>query len=352
MKYISNPIKLLVFILVTTLPVITYYILKPEKSRDQKLLEQGQKIRELQAAGKNEQAMKLYQEMMADAFKGKVKLAGNVVDAQSKPLSGVEMTATTIEPDMSNHQNYTQEATERHLIDGSFEFSCNDCIGATLTFKKEGYYREKYEAAVTASRDLQIIKLDEQVVMQKRGELITGERYKGKLEVSKNQTTVLPLSFGHTTRAYTLERVTEMAKEKKHESEILYLEFKVKQEANGEVAVQPKGKYYKQPIDPVLDFTHADGGVIPYEPENSHYEKIDLEMKRAPVEGYQTVWNIDVNNMGTNGSQYFYCRIGGHYCRGRIGWVDLNQRDEGNSASLSVSIELNPAANNTNLEFY
>ncbi len=350
----SNPknIKLLIFIVLVVLSAILYYVLKPKKTRDELQWERALEYRDLQAAGDNEKAMRLYQEMMADAFKGKIQLAGTVVDAQGRPLNNVRMTATTIEFDFN--PEYSKKTTQEQTVNGTFEYSCKDCIGATLVFEKGGYFNKKYDTdSVHDNREMEVIKLEEQVILEKRGEQMPGKRYRGTLTVSQKKTTVLPLSFGFgfisNVNTYTVEQLDKIAKNYKQEGEALYLEFKVKQEINSKTTEQSKSLHFTQPVEPILDFSQADGGVIPFQANNYHDQKIDFEMKQAPLEGYQTTWSIDVDY---NGKQYFYCRISQHYCRGYIERVSIKQGAKGDSASINVSILLNPTKNDSNLRLY
>ncbi len=323
------------------------------QTRSERNMELERQMHELMQAGKEEEAMKLYEQLVRQIFSGKIRLTGTIVNSEGKPLEDVRMEVITLEFD-SLRSTDLKEIKQEQIVNDTFSYACDDCAGVRLEFKKEGYYREKIEYLTYAGDPPQkeVIKSDEKVVLEKRGVRVALENYSGTLKVGLNENDVLPFSFGQCSRAVPITRLAETAARKKHEGDVLYLELKVKRDANGEIATQEAqqaGSSYKlkKPVEPFLDFTRADGGVIVYQPKSRFVRKIDREMKRAPAVGYQPILTLDLK---TNDTQYFYCRIGKHYCRGSISPVSVNST-KGNYASLHVSIRLNSMEGDTNLEF-
>lgn len=319
----------------------------------QRQMELARQIQELMEAGKQEEAMKLYEQMMRQSFSGKVRLAGIIVDGQGKPLDDVVMEIVTLEYD-SLQSTDLKESSREQPVNGSFEYACDACAGVRLEFNKDGYYRERVEYVTYAddNPNREIIKTDEKVVLEKRGVRVALEHYRGMLIVSQDRNEVLPLSFGQTSRAEPISRLTETATLRKFDGDILYLELKVKKTANGEIATQEvrrpgTSSSFRKPVEPILDFGPADGGVILFQPQSRYVRKIDLEMKRAPVDGYQPTLALDLE---TDDTQYFFCRIGKRYCRGSVNPVSVNRSSNGQYAGAHVSIRLNPTAGDTNLE--
>ena len=70
-------------------------------------------------------------------------------------------------------------------------------------------------------------------------------------------------------------------------------------------------------------------------------------MSRAPTSGYLPTLNLTRMD---GFPQYFYCRIGDRYGRGHVNPVGLSRRGDGPAtAKVTVSIELNAVAGDTNL---
>lgn len=317
-------------------------------------MEIARQMHELMQAGKEEEAMKLYEQLMRQSFSGKIRIKGSIVDAKGMPLDDVLMEVITLEFD-SLRSSDLKEIKQEQAVSGTFTYACDDCAGVRLEFRKDGYYLEKIEYVTYADDNpkMEIIKPDEKVVMEKRGVRVAAKRYSGTLKVSSSETEVLPFSLGQRSRAVPVTRLPEIAARKQYLDDVLYLELKVRQDADGEIITQElqrPGSSHKlrKPVDPILDFTQADGGLIIYQPKSRVVRKIDREMKRAPARGYQPTLVLDPENYDT---QYFYCRIGKRYCRGTISPVSVNHSPKGDSARLHVSIRLNPTKGDRNLEF-
>jgi len=317
-------------------------------------MERARQMQELMQAGKEEEAMKLYEQIMRQSFSGKIRLKGTIVDAEGMPLDDVLMEVITLEFDSLRNTDL-KEIKQEQPVSATFTYACDNCAGVRLEFRKDGYYLEKVEYVTYAddNPNMEVIKPDEKVVLEKRGVRVASKRYSGTLKVSRNETEVLPFSFGQRSRAVPVTRLPEIAARKQHLDDVLYLELKVKRDADGEIATQElqrPGSSHKprKPVEPILDFTHADGGLIVYQPKSRFIRKIDREMKRAPARGYQPILALDLETWDT---QYFYCRIGKRYCRGTISPVSVNRGSNGDYVSLHVSIRLNPTEGDSNLEF-
>lgn len=316
--------------------------------------EMAQKIQELMQSGRTEEAMRLYEEMMRESFSGKIQVSGRIVDDKGKPLDDVIMEITRLEYDDLQSTDL-KEIKKTRTVNGRFDYACDNCSGVRLQFAKDGYYRDTLEF-VTYGDDTpnrEVINKNLIVKLAKMGQRVVLHRYSGMLKVTKNSSDILPFSFGQTTRAEPLERLDVASKRYRHEGEVRYLELKVRRDANGEIVLQEIAwpgtrSKIERPVDAMLDFTAADGGVIGYEPVSHFVRKIGLEMRRAPETGYQATLALDPE---TDNDQYFYCRIGDHYGRGRITPVMINSNSQGRYASANIAIRLNPTPGDTNLEY-
>lgn len=75
-----------------------------------------------------------------------------------------------------------------------------------------------------------------------------------------------------------------------------------------------------------LDFSHADGGALEYEPPDGWpagnlIRRIEASMTMAPDIGYRSRFPIAQHQADTayeNGATFFYCMIDGHYCAGQV----------------------------------
>lgn len=319
-------------------------------------MEIARQIQKLMEAGKEQEAIKLYQQLIQQQFHGKIELAGHVVDEHGQQLHDVRMVIKVAHmADMRSHELETSE--QEVMVSGSFDYACDACAAVTLTFKKDGYYREKLEFVSYADEypDRHIVKQDVKVVLQKRGVPAVLEPYTGSLIVSQSETYVLPFSFGPTSREMPLSLLPKMAaSRKKFHGEVHYLALQVQRTATGDVAIQEArrggvARGFSKPVNPVLDFSKADGGAILYQPQNTHFGKILREMRQAPLSGYKTSLALDVN---TDRTQFFYCRIGKHYCRGTIEPIAIEKTSRGRRARVHVSIKLNTTEDDTNLAGY
>ena len=325
-----------------------------ESSRE---MEVARQIEELMQQGKQEEAMQLYEDITRESFSGKLRVSGRVVDENGQALNDVTMEITRLEFD-SLGSTELKESNETQTINGTFKYACDECAGADLEFKKDGYYRDKIEL-ITYAFDVpnrELIQDEIEISLIKIGERIVPERYEGHLKVASRGKDVLSFSFGQTGRAIPYEAIEEVAERRGYEGDVQYLELKVKRDADMQILVQEVARsggrhMFKKPVDPILDFTSANGGIILYEPKNKKVRKIDLEMWRAPTTGYEPTLMLDVTSDKT---QYFYCRIGNRYGRGSLNPVRLNRNADGSyaSASVHVAIRLNPTPGDTNLEFW
>jgi hypothetical protein len=354
MKPVSRNLKLLSYLF--SVFVFAFIVVHgvSAQSRSERDMEIARQMHELMQAGKEEEAMKLYEQIMRQSFSGKIRLKGTIVDTEGIPLDDVLMEVVTLEFD-SLRSTDLKEIKREQPINATFTYACDDCAGVRLEFRKDGYYLEKVEYITYADDipNMEVIKPDEKVVLEKRGVRVSPKRFSGMLKVGRTDNDVLPFSLGQRTRAVPVTRLAEIAARKQYLDDVLYLELKVKRDANGEIAtqeVQRPGSSYKlkRPVEPLLDFSAADGGLIIYQPKSRFVRKIDREMKRAPARGYQPTLALDLETYDT---RYFYCRIGRRYCRGTLSPVAVNRGSEGDYVSLNVSIRLNPTEGDRNLEF-
>ena len=315
----------------------------------------ARRVQQLMQAGKQEEAMKLYQQIAKQQFNGSIELAGSVVDANGVALSDVVIVIKTARMEDINSQQLAKVEQTRK-VDGNFDYACEHCAAVTLTFKKKGYYREKLEFVSYADQypDKVIVEKGLEVVLQKQGKRVQLEPYRGQLLVSKGETHVLPFSFGPRSRTLVKTTLVEMAKRLNYSGKIAYLQLRVKQDADGELITQQLSRpgssiAFKKPVDAVLDFAPADGGVIAYQAKSKKFTKIQREMSLAPETGYEPRLVLDLE---TDKTQFFYCRIGKQFCRGTIQAVSIEQSSKGQRARVAIAILLNPTAVDRNLEGY
>lgn len=230
-------------------------------------MEIARQIQKLMQAGKEQEAMKLYEQLIQRQFHGKIELAGNVLDENGQQLHDVHMVIKVAH--MANLRGHKLDTSAQEImVSGSFDYACDACAAVALTFKKDGYYREKLEFVSYADEypDRHVVKQDVKVVLQKRGVPAALEPYTGSLIVSQSETYVLPFSFGPTSRAMPLSLLPKMAASRKFHEEVNYLELQVQRTATGDIAIQEArrggaARGFSKPVNPVLDFSKADGGV-------------------------------------------------------------------------------------------
>ncbi|WP_439136066.1 hypothetical protein, partial [Pseudomaricurvus sp.] len=93
------------------------------------------------------------------------------------------------------------------------------------------------------------------------------------------------------------------------------------------------------PVSAIMDFTAAEGGVVPYEPHATVQREIHREMILAPVDGYQPQLVLDPT---LRGSTWFYVRIGARYGRGRAFTPSLESTENGQRLVVTFQLFLNP----------
>jgi hypothetical protein len=119
----------------------------------------------------------------------------------------------------------------------------------------------------------------------------------------------------------------------------LYIQLEPTLDNSGQLVAVP-AKPRPVPAPAILDFSHADGGIILYQPSTSIVNMALREMKTAPENGYAS--RIKVPHLG-GGNIYFYCLINGMYGKGYITGVSFTHASRKRKGiGLGISLYLNP----------
>jgi hypothetical protein len=119
----------------------------------------------------------------------------------------------------------------------------------------------------------------------------------------------------------------------------LYIQLEPTLDNSGQLIAVP-AKPRPVPAPAILDFSHADGGIIVYQPSTSVLNMVLREMKTAPENGYAS--RIKVPHLGGK-NIYFYCLINGMYGKGYITGVRFKHASRKRKGiGLGIALYLNP----------
>jgi len=292
----------------------------------------------LPAAGQDADHGRQVSDAMDRMFNGSIVVGGAITDPDGRPLADVLLVIETGRFDPTQ-PSLRQVERRRETVTGAFRFACDECSDVRIRFIKEGYHSEVVAAE---ARTTDAPPEDERPVVTKSRlqvemqpvvapvELVT---YRGHLTVEEGgEGEVLPLGDAELRRAVPLEVVKDLP--------VAFVRLQAGLDGDGGVRVKKdRPTDLAHPVDPVLDFSAADGGVVPYEPEAHRIEEIEREMSEAPAEGYQARLELDPSR---DRPLYFYCRIGPFYGKGKVLPPAVERGSFGRRATAMVEIRLNP----------
>lgn len=257
----------------------------------------------------------------------------------------------------TDHGEYNRD---RSLIvhDGNFTIACKECSAMSFRFTKEGYYSTNADATIFEDY-LSRLSEAELIAVSQRGTppqmpTVKKENMEVVLEqVQHKQPTnlinsgavlssgpdwndMVAVLKGKILTAIPLSVI--QAKSGSTENP-LYIQLEPTLDNSGQLVAVP-AKPRPVPAPAILDFSHADGGIIVYQPSTSVVNMALREMKTAPENGYAS--RIKVPHLG-GGEIYFYCLINGIYGKGYITGVRFEHASRKRKRiGLGISLYLNP----------
>jgi hypothetical protein len=253
-------------------------------------------------------------------------LSGKVIDQDGNPLTDVTLHLTRAMATKYEADAYGGEHTVR-LKDGKFKIKCKDCSAAHLFFSKEGYYSESLDLAFFEKKRGLVVVLNRTEHPAKLQEL------QGRAEVGPGISELVVVLDVHQSRTQTLERILEKSPSPP------YLRLHPPRFEDGSLAITKAEFYDAVAGSALLDFSTADGGVVPYQPSTEYVQRAYREMTLAPEFDYQPSLELIPGSK----DQYFYCKIGNRYGKGRAHGPRVDHRSGGRKIiAASVEIYLNP----------
>ena len=281
---------------------------------------------------------------------GPLVVSGTIKDQSNRSLSNVRVYVTEI---VLTEREYNRG---RSVVvrDGNFKITCENCSAMTLSFDKEGYYSTKAEALYFKKRndgtplpELLVVNQDgtlpvvEQTDMEVILEQITHDKFAELVSFTvgissgPNWNDLVALIDGGRVRSVPLSVV--QAKSSSVESP-LYIQLKPALDSSGQLVAVPASPR-PVPAPAILDFSHANGGIIDYRPSTSVERKVFREMKTAPKGGYKNRITVEP----TRGEDlYFYCLINGMYGKGHMGLRFDHASRNRKGVALGMILYVNP----------
>ena len=255
--------------------------------------------------------------------------------------------------------DYGEHSRSRSLIvhDGNFKIACKECSAMSFRFTKEGYYSAEAEAGIFD--DLSRLSESELIAISQGGAIpsmptVEKENMEVVLEQVHHKQSIYLRQSGAVLSSgpdlndmvavlkgmivTTIPLSVIQAKSGSSES-ALYIKLEPTLDNSGQIVAVP-AKPRPVPAPAILDFSHADGGIIVYHPSTSVMNMALREMKTAPENGYAS--RIKVPHLG-GGEIYFYCRFNGIYGKGRISGVRFKHASRKRKGiGLGITLYLNP----------
>jgi len=281
--------------------------------------------------------------------------SGMIKDQSGQTLSEVEIRVR----ESYLTTNYGEHNRSRSLLvhDGNFKIACKECSAMSFRFTKEGYYPANAEAVVfddlsrLSESELKTISqggaIPPMPTVEKENMVVVLEQVHHKQSIHLRQSGVV-LSSGPdlndmvavlkgmivTTMPLSVVQTKSGSSERP-----LYIKLEPTLDNSGQLVAVP-AKPRPVPAPAILDFSHADGGVIVYHPSTSVVNMALREMKTAPDNGYAN--RIKVPHLG-GGEIFFYCRFNGVYGKGRISGVRFKHASRKRKGiGLGITLYLNP----------
>ena len=256
--------------------------------------------------------------------------------------------------------NYGEHSHSRSLLvhDGNFKIACKECSAMSFRFTKEGYYPANAEAGIFENFSSRLSESELKTISQggtippmptveKENMEVVLEQVHHKQSVHLRQSgAVLNSGPDLNDRVAVLKgmAVTTVplsaiqAKSISSES-LLYIKLEPALDNSGQIIAVP-AQPRPVPAPAILDFSHADGGIIVYQPSTSVMNMALREMKTAPENGYTS--RIKVPHL-RGGEIYFYCLFNGIYGKGRITGLRFKYASRNRKGiGLGITLYLNP----------
>ena len=282
--------------------------------------------------------------------------SGIIKDQSGQTLSGVKVRIreTFLTTDYSKHSR------SRSLIvhDGNFKIACKECSAMSFRFTKEGYYSANADATIfedylSRLSEAELIAVSQggappqMSTVEKENMEVVLEQVQHKQSANLIQSGAV-LSSGPDWNDMVAVLKGAMltaipfsviqAKSGSSESP-LYIQLEPTLDNSGQLVAVP-AKPRPVPAPAILDFSHADGGIIVYQPSSSVLNMALRVMKTAPGNGYAS--RIKVPHLG-GGNIYFYCLINGMYGKGYITGVRFEHASRKRKGiGLGIALYLNP----------
>ena len=345
-----------------------------EQKEDAKLREEYEK--KWQAAGTNEEKMRLQQEFMklaieremARTARSELSLAGTVVDETGKPLDGVKMVVEGRAPYRWGEEQ-KNPPPEESMIDREFNVSRKGLIGMSISFQKEGYYstgiglsaereypgsraKELARAAQMGMLELAGDKGKVRMIMEKMGQTTTLQEVVQGIAVRENWQAEI-INFAKIKAGTPLKRdrvFTEIKKSEDVPSNCLTL--LVDRDTKTGTALTKdapprQGAAFNIPQGSRLYLNAKDGGLLRYEAK--HPWRGVHEMRQAPEAGYKSELVIDdkmIEGFVREFSEFdscvyfFFKTADGRFGKGCIRSIGLSK--DGTAGGIDLRLFLQP----------
>ncbi|GJM12960.1 MAG: hypothetical protein DHS20C12_13630 [Pseudohongiella sp.] len=267
-------------------------------------------------------------------FNGRIDAEGAIVDAETgQAIASVQLVITAARFDLLS-ESFRSSETERRTVDGAFEVNCSRCSSLRVLLYAEGYHSETH--TFENLEDSERISINLRPV----GEAVTLINYRGRVVV--DQETERNRIFRVGSRPGAASSLESAQQDAQRAGEALrYIELLTELDENGAPVAVPRStnRDPRLPVSASLNFSTADGGVVPYQPSAVSPLEIRREMIQAPADGYQPQLILDP---GAGGPTWFYVRIGENFGRGQVFPPSLESTGSGQRLVVSFQLFLNP----------
>jgi hypothetical protein len=297
---------------------------------------------------------------LEEEWNGRIELSGRVTDDRGTPLSGVTVlvTRSAFSPD---NESFGRDEEERLVVDERFELSCDRCRSIRLVFLKDGHYDETVDVSVDEAgpegKARVVRKTNVEVALRAVGRLARLLRYSGYLESGDHGVlTVLPLEPGFDGGTARVDRFLatgggDLESALAAAGPSLYLRAPLAED--GRLAIVPGSRkepwHAGVPAPATLRCGWPGDGLRRFQTGGgSAPQKVFRTMVTAPTEGYESELPLDTTS---EDPVYFFCRIGGHYGKGKA-QPPIFAGTRSLISSGHCEVWLNAEPGDTNLESY
>lgn len=274
-------------------------------------------------------------------------ISGMVVDAMGRSLKAVEMTVIEYRREAETLESIS---TRRHLqVDGAFDVQCVDCSDLRLRFQASGFYPKRVAFELTEEEiktlvlgapppDFAIVRRGISVEMESSGQPVRLERVNLTLDHGRDgPIQVLARDEDRPAMNFYSEviRKRQGAGTGGGPAMIALMAEPEQFEALVEKADGPRPETKALAVA-ILEFSGAETGVFPVDVVGGGPRHNYRGLKEAPESGYLPQLVLDTN---TGEEQYFYCRMGGLFGKGRVTDVRVGW-DRNSNPTLEVGLEI------------